>query len=131
MLSGEATHSNFIVFGWTRSVLEPTIYHTRDKHADYYTSNTVILIWVRVAQSLILLRTILFFSICPSVVGLLAIALSVPLRCTASDYPCGIFCPLHCLYLFDVQLLITPVVSSTLANPLVYKYFIIVTLGWC
>jgi hypothetical protein len=41
---------------------------------------------------------------------LLAIALSVPLRCTASDYPCGIFCPLHCLYLFDVRLLITPVV---------------------
>jgi hypothetical protein len=42
---------------------------------------------------------------------LLAIALSVPLRCTVSDYPFGILWPLHCLYLFDVRLLITPVVS--------------------
>jgi len=28
MLSGEATNTNFIVFGLTRPGLEPTIYHT-------------------------------------------------------------------------------------------------------
>ena len=33
VLSGEATNTNFMVFGLTRSGLEPTIYHTRDEHA--------------------------------------------------------------------------------------------------
>ena len=35
VLSGEATNTNFIVFGWTRSELKPTIYHTRGKHTDH------------------------------------------------------------------------------------------------
>jgi hypothetical protein len=34
--SGEATNTNFIVFGMTRSRLEPTIYHTQDEHANQY-----------------------------------------------------------------------------------------------
>jgi hypothetical protein len=37
VLNGEATNSNFIVFGLTRSGLEPTIYHTRGEHANHYT----------------------------------------------------------------------------------------------
>ena len=37
MLSGEATNTNFIVFGLTRSRLEPTIYRSRGEPANYYT----------------------------------------------------------------------------------------------
>jgi hypothetical protein len=35
VLSGEATNTNFIVFGLTRSGLEPMIYLTRSEHANY------------------------------------------------------------------------------------------------
>ena len=40
VLSGEATHTNCIVFGLTRPSLEPTIYHTRDDHTNQYTTDT-------------------------------------------------------------------------------------------
>jgi hypothetical protein len=43
---------------------------------------------------------------------LVAIVLSVLLRYTDSDYPFGILWPLYCLFLFDIQILITPLVSS-------------------
>jgi hypothetical protein len=43
---------------------------------------------------------------------LLAIVLSVLLRYTESDYPCGIFWPLCCLFFFDIRIPITPLVSS-------------------
>jgi hypothetical protein len=42
---------------------------------------------------------------------LVAIALSLLLWFTASDYPCGILWPLHCFSFFDLWLLITPVLS--------------------
>jgi hypothetical protein len=42
---------------------------------------------------------------------LMTIVLSVLLLFPASDYPFGIFWPLHCLFFFDSRLLITPVVS--------------------
>jgi hypothetical protein len=42
---------------------------------------------------------------------LLAIVLSVLLRYTYSDYPFGIFWPLCCQFFFDIQILITPLVS--------------------
>ena len=42
---------------------------------------------------------------------LLAIVLSVLLRYTDSDYPFGIFWPLCCQFFFDIQILITPLVS--------------------
>ena len=42
---------------------------------------------------------------------LLAIMLSVLLRNTDSDYPFGIFWPLCCQFFFDMQILITPLVS--------------------
>ena len=39
--SGEATNTNYIVFGLTRSGLEPTIYRTQDEHANHYTTDAV------------------------------------------------------------------------------------------
>ena len=41
MLSWEVTNTNFIVFGLTRSELEPTIYPTRGEHANHYTTDAV------------------------------------------------------------------------------------------
>ena len=41
VLSGEATNTNFIVFGLTLSGLEPTIYRTRGEHANHYNINTI------------------------------------------------------------------------------------------
>jgi len=35
VLRGEATYTNLIVFGLTRSRLVPTIYHTRGEHANH------------------------------------------------------------------------------------------------
>ena len=39
MLSGQATHTNCIVFGLTRSWLEPAIYRTRGEHATHYATD--------------------------------------------------------------------------------------------
>ena len=41
VFSGEATNTNCIVFGLTRPELEPTIYRTRDEHANHNTTDTV------------------------------------------------------------------------------------------
>jgi hypothetical protein len=41
VLSGEATNTNLIEFGLTRSVVEPTIYHTRGEHANHYAIDAV------------------------------------------------------------------------------------------
>jgi hypothetical protein len=41
VFSGEATNTNFIVFGLTRSGLESTIYRTRGEHANHYTADAV------------------------------------------------------------------------------------------
>ena len=41
----------------------------------------------------------------------LAIVFSVLLRFTDSHYPFGIFCPLCCLFFYDLRILITPLVS--------------------
>jgi hypothetical protein len=43
-MSGEATNTNFIVIGLTRSELEPTIYRTRGEHANHYATEAVRLI---------------------------------------------------------------------------------------
>jgi len=37
--SGEATHTNFIIFGLPRLGLEPTCYRTRGEHASNYTTD--------------------------------------------------------------------------------------------
>ena len=42
VLSGEAINANFIIFGLTRSGLEPTIYRTRCEHANHYTTDAVV-----------------------------------------------------------------------------------------
>ena len=47
MLSGEATHTNFIVFGLTRSGLEPTMYHTLDEHTNHYNTDAVAIMQIR------------------------------------------------------------------------------------
>jgi hypothetical protein len=36
VLSGEAANTNRLVFGFTRSGLEPIIYRTRGEHANHY-----------------------------------------------------------------------------------------------
>ena len=41
MLSREAANTNLIVFGLTRPGLEPTIYRTRGKHVNHYTTDAV------------------------------------------------------------------------------------------
>jgi hypothetical protein len=44
MLNGEATNTNFIVFGLTYiSELELTIYRTRGEHANHYTTDAVVI----------------------------------------------------------------------------------------
>ena len=41
MHGGEATNTNFIVFGLTRSGIEPTIYRTGRVNANHYTTDEV------------------------------------------------------------------------------------------
>jgi len=41
VLRGEATNTNFIVFGLTQPGLEPTIYRTRHEHANYNATDAV------------------------------------------------------------------------------------------
>jgi len=36
---GEAANTNFVAFGFTQDEIEPTIFRTRSKHADHYTTN--------------------------------------------------------------------------------------------
>ena len=43
MLGREATNTNFIVFGLTRSTLDPMIYRTRGEHANHYTTDAGLL----------------------------------------------------------------------------------------
>ena len=45
MFSGESTNTNFIVFGLTRSGLEPTIYRTRGEHANHDATGAVNYAW--------------------------------------------------------------------------------------
>jgi hypothetical protein len=41
VLNGEAANTSFIVVGFTRPGLEPTIYHTRGEHANRCTTDAV------------------------------------------------------------------------------------------
>ena len=43
MLRGEATNTNFIVIGLTQPGLEPMINRTRDKHANHYATDAVLI----------------------------------------------------------------------------------------
>ena len=73
--------------------------------------------------------------VCPSLIYsfwlplwyLLAIVLYVLLWFTASDYPFGIFWPLCCMSFFDLQLLITPLVSfghCVVCPSLIYSFWL-------
>jgi hypothetical protein len=41
MLRKEATNTNCLVIGLTKPGLEPTIYRTRGKHANYYATDAL------------------------------------------------------------------------------------------
>jgi hypothetical protein len=56
-------HINFIVFGLTRPRREPTIYHTRGKHADHYATDAVEIEWVPVKNETLKQKRWLQFSI--------------------------------------------------------------------
>jgi hypothetical protein len=72
--------------------------------------------------------------VCPLIYGfwlplwyLLAIVLSVLLWFMDSDYPFGIFWPLCCLSFFDLQILITPLVSfghCVVCPSLIYRFWL-------
>jgi hypothetical protein len=58
---------------------------------------------------------------------LLSIVLSVILRSTDSDYPFGSFCPLCCLSFYDLQILITPLVSfvhCVVCHSKIYRFWL-------
>jgi hypothetical protein len=58
---------------------------------------------------------------------LLIIVLSVLLRYTDSDYTFGIFWTLCCLFFFDIQILITPLVSfdhCVVCSSLIYRFWL-------
>jgi hypothetical protein len=42
-----AANTNWIVFGLTRSLFEPTIYRTGGEHADHYTIDVVEFKWTK------------------------------------------------------------------------------------
>jgi hypothetical protein len=42
VFSGEATNTNFIVFGLTRPGIEPTIYRIGGEHANHYATDAVV-----------------------------------------------------------------------------------------
>jgi hypothetical protein len=39
VVRGQATNTNFIVFGFTQRELEPTIYRTRGEHANHFATD--------------------------------------------------------------------------------------------
>ena len=58
---------------------------------------------------------------------LLAIVLSVLLWYTDSDYSLGIFWPLCCLFFYDIQILITPLVSfghCVVCSSMIYRFWL-------
>ena len=58
---------------------------------------------------------------------LLAIVLSVLLWYTDSDYTLGIFWPLCCLFFYDIQILITPLVSfghCVVCSSMIYRFWL-------
>ena len=53
MLSGEATNTNFIVFGLTRPRLEPTIYCAGGEHANHYATDAILHLMVQIRYALL------------------------------------------------------------------------------
>jgi 3-phenylpropionate/cinnamic acid dioxygenase small subunit len=49
LLSGEATNTNFTIFGLTRPGLKHTIYRIRGEHANHYASDAVY-VWVLISK---------------------------------------------------------------------------------
>ena len=57
MLSGEATNTNFIVFGLTRPGIDPTIYRNRGEHANNHTNDTFLTIMTALYNNNVLYHT--------------------------------------------------------------------------
>ena len=70
MLSGEATNTDFIVFGLNRPGLEPTIYRTGGEKATHYTTGAAVLQYIvklieycsRVNKSILLGKFVSYYS---------------------------------------------------------------------
>ena len=45
--SGEVANTNFIVYGLTRPGLGPTIHRTRGEHANHYTTDAVLFVYLQ------------------------------------------------------------------------------------
>jgi hypothetical protein len=56
MLSGEAANINFTVFDLTRSRLKPTNYCTQGEHANHYTINVVLLLFMIIINDIMMER---------------------------------------------------------------------------
>ena len=64
---------------------------------------------------------------------LLAILLSVLLWYTDSDYPLGIFWPLGCLFFYDIQILLIPLVSfghCVVFSSMIYRFWLPLGIFW-
>ena len=62
-----------------------------------------------------------------------AIVLSVSLWYTDSHYPLGIFWPLCCLFFYDIQILITPLVSfghCVVCSSMIYRFWLHLGIFW-
>jgi hypothetical protein len=51
LLSGEATNTNFIVFGMIRPGLEPMIYHTQGECANHYAIEAVVISFFEIPRT--------------------------------------------------------------------------------
>jgi len=47
---GEATNTNFIVFGMIRTGVEPTIYHTQGELAKHYAIDAVVISFLQISR---------------------------------------------------------------------------------
>ena len=59
MFSGDETNTNYIVFGLMRQGLEPTIYRTRNEHANHYTTYDAVMSQTRSYYSLLTIQFVL------------------------------------------------------------------------
>ena len=82
MLSGEATNTNFLDFGLTRSLFEPMIYRTRGEHANHYIIDAVA--WHNNVLDTVICWTNCILDIC---LGLLFQLLKVPSINHKLSYP--------------------------------------------
>ena len=76
MLNGEATNTDFLVFGLIRLGFEPTIYRTCGEHANHYATDAVDhrigMFYYQTVRDNIQLSVVKVFTLCPTRSGLVA-----------------------------------------------------------